>query len=280
MPSLITKLRQNNRHKLVDSLVTNARNKRVLFANGAFYYIDDTGRYHILQGLLPVLKRNYWPHTNFTSIMKQPRDVRVGGKKNKKRKKDDDFVVKKPSKGWFFGSIQGKQVHNELDDFILLDDKNFKKKHTQLHPWTKRLLVDIICRMKWLPIKCEFAVCDESIRVGTAIDMICVDPSNGNLIFIEFKTGYASYFENNDGQMKRCLSFMKNSPLNWANVQLVSSVMMLLKYYPHIPLSHTSSYVIRIDDSDIHYYHIDNSFIKKMHGKLLVNLKEKEKIRI
>lgn len=255
-------LKKQGRHKQSLRLLTSKQSKSIIFSNNAFYHVDEKGTYHILSGLLPTLKRNFWPNTNMAQIMKRP----------KKSKGVTKGTKKTGGGGRFFGSIQGSRVHHELEDFIILDDKNFKKKHGALHPWTKRILAYVVCQMKWLPLQCEYKVGDVAKRIGTAIDMICVNPANGHLVFLEFKTGYKLYFENSDGRMSKCLSFMPNSPLNWANIQLTTAVIMLLCQNPTIKIDETSSFVIRIDDENLDSYHIDNTFIGAMNPRLMLSI--------
>ena len=113
------------------------------------------------------------------------------------------------------------------------------------------------------PLKGEFMIYDELLNISTSIDMICTN-KEGKLIFLEFKTGYKNYFENNDGIMDKSLCFMNNSPLNWATIQLVSSIMILIKNY-NININDTLSYIIRIDNENpIDCYPIQNEFIKKI----------------
>lgn len=274
---VVRELKERGRHHQVAALCANLENQRVVFSGSAFFYIDAKRAYQILEGVLPVLKRSFWPHTNMTKILKTP--TSKGVKQTKKRRGARGAaapVAKKANigKGRFFGSIQGKQVHSETEDFILLDEKNFRKKHGgTMHDWTRRLLMDLIGRMRLYPIQCEFKVGDLALRMGTAIDMICVNPATGHLVFLELKTGHADYFENTDGtMMRRSLKFLRNSPLNWANVQLTTGVLLLLRQNPTLNLDHTRSYVVRIDDQDLFYYALDNEFIRRMRPILLNDL--------
>jgi hypothetical protein len=281
---IITTLKKHGRHHASRALLTSKRNARIVFSGSAFFYIDEKGVYRPLRGLLPVLKSTFWPNSNIYSIMKKVKPSsgikkasakQAGAKHNAKRANAKQATAKQPkqhSKGRFFGSIQGSRIHGELDDFITFDGEAFLKRHPQMHPWTKRILLYVMTEMHWYPLECEFKLYDETLRIGTAIDMICVNPHTGHLIFLEFKTGYKTYFEQHDGFMKRCLCFMPNSPLNWANIQLTSAVLMLLKQWPTIPLAHTASYVIRIDDENLVSYHIDNQFIQRMSNTLLQNV--------
>lgn len=270
---VLNALKKQGVHKQSLRLLASKQSRQIIFSSNAFYHVDEKGTYHILSGLLPTLKRNFWPTTNMNQIMKKPTTKGITkGRGKVKKEKEKKPKTPNAGKGRFFGSIQGTRIHHELEDFILLDDKNFRKKHGTLHPWTKRILNYIICQMKWFPLQCEYKVGDISKRLGTAIDMICVNPANGHLVFIEFKTGYKLYFENSDGYMSKCLNFMPNSPLNWANVQLTAGVIMLLRQNPSIKLDETSSFVIRIDDENLYSYHINNTFIKTMNPRLLDNL--------
>ncbi len=260
---VLKSIRNNTPSKL---LLSNPLNKKIIHTNGAYYYIDRHNKYQILAGLLPSLKKCFWPTANIKTIMKTPKKTKTKTKTQPKPKKGGFFK----SRGRFYGSIKGTSVHEELEDFILLDKKNFLKKHQGLHPWSKRILKHITEVMNWTPLKSEFHVYDEALRIGTSIDMICVDNDTGKLILLEFKTGYKTYFENNDGYMDNSLCLMKNSPLNWATIQLVFSTIILMKQQEtrhasgRISLKDVEAYVIRIDDDTLDSYSIDNVFIKSM----------------
>jgi hypothetical protein len=117
-------------------------------------------------------------------------------------------------------------------------------------------------------------VFDEGLRIATAIDIVCVEPSTGRLVFIELKTGYKDYFVNHVGYMKHELHFMRNSPLNWANIQLTFGVMLLLRHHSNLSLQHCLAYVIRIDDDSLDCYELDNQFISHMYPSLLESVRQ------
>lgn len=240
--------------KPIKLLFDNERNDKITNTGRCFFYLDKDEKYRCLPGLLPTLEKTYWSNTDINKITKKP-----SLKLTKKIKKPKIKSSKKG--GRFGGTILGKKIHKQLEDFILLDKKNFRKIHNHLHSWTDRILRYIMSDMSLQPLQGEFMIYDETLRIGTSIDMICVN-KEGKLIFFEFKTGYKDYFENNDGMMTKSLFFMKNSPLNWATIQLITSVIMISKSHS-IPLNDTLSYIIRIDDHDLDCYNIPNSFIKK-----------------
>lgn len=240
-------------------LLSNPFLKRIIHTNGAYYYLNHRGQYKVLSGLVPSLKKCFWPNVNKSTLLRVPSSSKKQNEKKKTR-----------SKGFFYGSIKGTKVHRQIEDFVVLDKKNFLKKHPCLHPWSKRILTHITEEMKWIPLKPEYHVYDEDLGIGTSIDMVCVDKSSGKLILLEFKTGYRNYFENNDGYMEHSLCLMKNSPLNWATIQLVFSIIMLMKQQQkrdvesRLRLSDIEAYVIRVDDDTLDTYTIDHTFIKRM----------------
>lgn len=155
-----------------------------------------------------------------------------------------------------------------MEDFILLDDKNFQKKHRHLHPWTKRLLEHIVGVLHLQPVKCELGIYDEEARIGTRIDMVCVEPLTQRIGFIEIKTGYRD-FESYDGYMQGCLACLQNSALNRASIQLATSVVLALKHNPSIALEQTCSHVIRVDEENLDCYAVENKFIRLITPSLL-----------
>ena len=73
--------------------------------------------------------------------------------------------------------------------------------------------------------------------------------------------------------MKGCLSFMQNSPLNWASVQITGGVLLLLRQNPQLRLENTTSYVIRIDEDDLWVYPIENAFIRRVEQPIMQALR-------
>jgi hypothetical protein len=234
--------------KCATHLLEHVRTKLVVNTNRAYYY--KAGEDHVLlSGLLPRLKSTFWPHSNAYKQMAGGGGG-AGIQKRSKRRKGG---------GKYGGRIKGTEVHKQLRDFVVLDKKNFKKNHKKLHPYCQRILSTIVNDMKWQPFLPEFDIYAEELRIGTSVDMICLD-EKGHLILLEFKTGYKDYFENDDGTMMlRSLSGMRNTPLNQATCQLVSAAMILNRKY-QIPLSFMHLYVIRVDDEVVELNPIQNKF--------------------
>lgn len=301
VPKQVIKRLAVAKRKPAIALVTNPLNERVHHTNGAYFYVDPKSDKHIiLTGLLPSLKQCFWPNADIrkTLTTTPKKTTYMKNKKNEKKTYNngrETTSVKKDSaamnkgKGMFFGSIRGTQIHEQLADLVFLDRKNFLKKHQGLYPWSKRIIDFITGEMKWIPFVSEHHVYDEFLRIGTSIDMICIDPQSGRLVLLEFKTGYRSsgktYFENYDGFMENSLHEMKNSPLNFATIQLVFSIIILMKQQQYrqnvsdrLSLGDIMAYVIKIDDETLDCYSIDNTFIREMTPLMYEDMKNSRNI--
>ena len=63
-----------------------------------------------------------------------------------------------------------------------------------MEPWAISIRDKIISHPdKWTPLLPEFKIYDEELRLGTQVDMICMN-AKGKVVLLEFKVGYAGYF--------------------------------------------------------------------------------------
>lgn len=245
-------------------LLGHFRNRLVKNTSSAYYRLDKEGKYRRLQGLLPRLKSCYWPENNYFKM-----------KKSQKRAKGITKATttsKKRSKGKFQGLIKGVKVHKELKDFVQLDGKNFRKNRKYLHNYSGRILKAIVERKAWKPFLPEFDIFDEELGIGTSIDMVCLD-KEGNLILLEFKTGYKGYFEERDGFMRHSLVNFPNTVLNQATLQIVTAGLILERRY-EIPLDKMRFYILRIDEEALDIIPVCNDFLSKLGPSIYNDLLE------
>lgn len=235
-----------------ERLLKHERNKLIINTSGSYYYLDSHGKHRLLHGLLPQLKRTYWPNSNYFKLLKKSNAPGVvKGRKKGKR-----------GGGKFQGVIKGSKVHRELKDFVQLDSKNFKKLHSSLHNYSGRLLKVILEKLKCRPFLPEFDLFDERLGIGTSVDMICLD-AEGNLVLFEFKTGYKGYFDNADGFMECSLKNLRNTCQNQASLQVSAAAIILERRYG-IPLDKMKLFVLRIDEDSLDIIPVQNEFIKKI----------------
>jgi len=256
-------------------ILDNERNKRICHRGSAFYFTDLEETYHCLKGLLPTLSYLYWPDFDVKDITKRKKTYgRPGRKRNGGGMKEKKIFPsqKEKKRGRFYGRIKGEEVHEELQDFIELDKKTFLKKHPVIHEFTKRILL-FIRQQNWIPFISEFMVFDEDIRVGTAIDLVCLDIATGKVIFLEFKTGYEGYFDRYTSYMRKSLSKLTNSPSNQAHIQLITSVLITMKSH-RITVDEFEMYVIRVDNTCLSPHKVSNDYLSSKAKKIYSDIHE------
>lgn len=256
-----------NQH--IVKLLKNERNNRIINTKGAYYYLNAQGKYVILSGLLPRLRKTFFPETNIFNLLKKPKITGV-----KKRGKKPKTAVKpkraKEGKGWHYGKIRGTVVHQELEDFVLLDRKNFLKKHGSLHHLTHKILTFIIDTMKWQPLRSEFNIFDEGLGIGTSVDFIGTN-EKGELVLVELKCGFTGYFDRSQGPMLRSLHKLSDSPHHQANLQIITAALLIMRHHG-IPLDAMRLYVLRVDEHQVEPFEINNDYVKKMGVKIYRDL--------
>lgn len=256
-----------NQH--IVKLLKNERNNRIINTKGAYYYLNAQGKYVILSGLLPRLRKTFFPETNIFNLLKKPKITGV-----KKRGKKPKSAVKpkraKEGKGWHYGKIRGTVVHQELEDFVLLDRKNFLKKHGSLHHLTHKILTFIIDTMKWQPLRSEFNIFDEGLGIGTSVDFTGTN-EKGELVLVELKCGFTGYFDRSQGPMLRSLHKLSDSPHHQANLQIITAALLIMRHHG-IPLDAMRLYVLRVDEHQVEPFEINNDYVKKMGVKIYRDL--------
>lgn len=234
------------------ALVNHERNALVVNTEGAYFYLDRTTQnLCILSGELPRLKLVFWSHTNSRNIKKQPKPSKsLLWKKGKrtKRRKEKKRQEGRP-RGRFAGLVNGCDTHNQMKSLVLYDARTFRKMHKQVNPYTTRLMQAIVSLRHWTPLLPEFDLFDARLGIGTSVDLIGVDRS-GDLILMEFKTGYSDYWHTRDGYMHGALAGLANTPCNRACVQVAVSALILQNAYD-VPGARMHAYVLRIDDEQI-----------------------------
>jgi hypothetical protein len=251
-------------------LVKHPRNARILNTKGAYYYLDKNEVYQPLSGLLPRLHATFYPTTDIYRLIKQPKELGIQKRKRQKRgtaKHDKHF--KKP-KGRYYGKIRGTIVHQELADLVLMNVKTFLKKHGSMHSYTHKIMTFILEKMKWRLLRAEFDIFDEVLGIGTSVDLVAVT-TEGKLVLIEVKCGYAEYFDHYQGQMLRSMHKLTDSPHHQANLQIISAALIIARHH-QIPLDEMLLYVIRVDDKDLYDYKINNRYVHKKGAKIYRDL--------
>lgn len=255
-----------------EALLNHERNARIVDTSGAYYHLDPaTGQYAVLSGLLPRLRAVFWPHSSHHAQRKNTLKPAKGGKTRAPPPKRAKRGPAASARGRFAGLIKGTQVHREMRDLVVLDRKNFRKEHRAgMHDYTARLMRVIVERQKWTPFLAEFPVYDEALGVGTAVDMVAVN-ERGELILLEYKTGYKNAFEGADGQMAHSLAALSNTVRNQATLQVVCAALILSRRYA-VPLHAMQMYVMRVDDEAVELTPVPREFVARLGGAIYSDL--------
>jgi hypothetical protein len=176
-------------------LLDHPRNELLTMEGSRFHYVPPQGGTWVpLKGLTSLLREFYWP------------DHKPWGKKRKRE--SDDFEViwppppprprKKPrtdaqTTGWTppiltaKGGVQGSIVHRQLAEYVNLGRDAFLAQNRHVHPLT-RLALGALSKNGLYPLVAEYRVACVDVRLGTAIDLLCVNMNTGRPTWIEVKT--------------------------------------------------------------------------------------------
>lgn len=258
----------NRKSKDLKILVYHERNKSIFFSSSAYYMREPSGNLRILSGLLPSLKNCFWKDLDYYKML---------GKLNKTKSKKNINKTINPelSYGRYYGKIRGSLIHRQLNDYLIFDLKNFKKKYFKgLHPWAEKIF-ELIKKYEWIPLISEFDCFDAKLKIGTSIDMICYCKKTGKIIALEIKTGYKNNFENENGYMTGCLRrVLKLSFLNCAILQLLTSILFIVKNH-QINLDKIEGHIIQVNNQEINEYTVSNDLLKQYGNKIYNSLYRK-----
>lgn len=171
----------------------------------------EAGGFKKLRGLLPLLRKVYWPDYVYTEG-------------------DSNYHVSTGAGGLKEGINRGKLVHRQLRDFTNKSEKYFRSVHgPSIHDYTLNV---VKAKLEWGTTTgvAEFPLFDEELGIGTAADDISLQ-GNNTIVVSDWKVGQDSSFRVGSGPMKGVLSHLSNSPFNQACVQLLFNYIFLLKTY-------------------------------------------------
>jgi hypothetical protein len=216
-----------NKEEIKKLILNKERNSRITYFNESFWLQrlprDISGRKKTkirLRGLRPTLKEYCWKDYEY--------DAKVV-KATRKRLK----IV--GGTGARFGSAcedRGKRVHREVEIFTNMPD-DYERLVPEPHPYTVKFLRALTMHM-YRPLYSEFKIFDEHAKIGTAIDLLCVDENpatEGRLVLVELKCGMDGYELVGNGCMQGPMSVINNCPLNQAFLQVMyASIILEMNY--------------------------------------------------
>lgn len=170
-------------------------------ASGQGYILKNSAKQKFVKGLTKVLANVFYPEYEYIANKYQP--INSSGLKNPHE-----------------GLRRGRIVHEQLQDYgNKTSIRNFQKMNPKLHEYTRNAIAWMM-KYELEPLFAEFPVADETLSMGTAVDMICADQDD-NLVLIEWKNGMNNYIHRASDNMQGPFETdFSNCPLNQAFLQL------------------------------------------------------------
>ena len=117
------------------------------------------------------------------------------------------------------------------------------------HVYTQKVF-DELARQKWEPIAAQVACGSVDARLGTAVDIVCVDPRRPDKdILLELKCGFARYIDRFSTRMKAPFQAMTDSPRNQFQLQLMFSRILYARTFVGRTVGHCA--IIRVHETGV-----------------------------
>lgn len=182
------------------------------------------GKPKTVKGLVPSLRKVFYDQYNYLKA-----NTKTGKRRKKKVRREEEEDEEDVVKDVYGGTVRGTIVHKQLA--MLAENcslEEFQSQFIAVHPYTIKGF-KFLKEMGLTPIAAEVPIGDPNMMVGTAIDMICLDP-NERVVLIEWKTGMDESFTKGDKNMDGP-ALLNNCPMNQACLQLLFGKMMLERNY-------------------------------------------------
>lgn len=150
------------------------------------------------------------------------------------------------------GRRRGSAVHQQLHAVAAFGYDTacamYRSKCIEMLPLVVKLLDDFR-RRGWTLVCAELPVYDERepLRIGSAIDLVCRQNSDGRLLLLELKVGGDNYRYKANAYMENELARLKihNSPTNQAKIQLLVYKALFERCYGrYVPQSAVAGYSV------------------------------------
>lgn len=201
-----------------------------------------------LRGLVPALKELFYPTYRFTG--------RTGGKE------------KAPVVGASGASSKGKGTSRAGIDRGHRVDVEVQRciQSGTMRPECRatRHVLSAMLKMGLKPVLAQVPVHGASIglRVGTAVDVVCLD-ANSRPHIIEVKTGYANYYDAACGKLKGVLSHVDSAPRSHHQMQLLMTCDL---FEQTTRIKPAGAMVLRVIASGVQYIKLDATIRSKLDG--------------
>lgn len=168
------------------------------------------------------------------------------------------------------GRARGRRVDREMDAWIAAgsprvvsassEDARARRFARAWHPYTLRI-IGALGRLGLVGVATQVPVCDPSLRIATAVDLLCRHRATGTWVVCEIKCGFnGTVNEDATGQMREPLAQVTNCPRNQHQLQLACTESMLMRQQSSSfrRLGRFQSCVIRAGDDGVHFEKLED----------------------
>jgi hypothetical protein len=135
---------------------------------------------------------------------------------------------------------------------------------------TKRIIV-ALRDLRLVPVESQLVVCNEALRMGTAVDLVCRHQGSRRITILEIKCGYdAYYFSHTAHKMSEPFNNINDSPHNQHQIQLGLTVAMFCRVYG-MKLKDIDAWVVRSHSRGVSGYPL-SSWVRENLGRAQVSL--------
>jgi hypothetical protein len=215
----------------------------------------DSEQWTKVDGLLPHLSRVFYWNYNYNDALKMnipigtaegcydpvtaDGDMEWSDKKKRKRSDSAEKCDSKKQKVGMYenmkkkkheGAERGKKLDTEL--YWYINSKTKTGKNSMFQKMVKNPSSEFQDMLKarkawkWTPIRAQFPIYIEALKIGTKIDEVDITENN-ELVIIDNKLGFKKYLTKGNGMMKGPLSDVSNCPLNQQFLQVAMERIIL-----------------------------------------------------
>ena len=166
----------------IKHLLEHPRNEQLQMEGSCFYFArpqppdQQQQGWIALKGLTSLLRDFYWPGCKW------------GGKTvNKPEARAKTTKTWVPPMMSAKGRVRGSIVHRQLGEYVNLGRKQFLAQNRHVHPLVRQALRTLEASSLY-PVQAEYKVAQVDVRLGSAIDLLCVNMHTGTPTFVEVKT--------------------------------------------------------------------------------------------
>jgi hypothetical protein len=226
--------------RAIRSMLEHPRNQQLIMEGGRFHFLERTasnpsGRLVPLKGLTRVLREFYWPHyspwTKTAGVQKPGNPNKAGNATTTKHRWNSPISSAT-------GSVRGSIVHRQIAEFVTEGRDYLLKNNSTVHRMVPMAL-KTLQQKRLYPVEAEVRVACVEARLGTAIDLKCVNTDTGVPCDVEIKTSSSRRgfeFDDPEGNFAGELAHLNTllprdkilpySDLSRARIQLGISILM------------------------------------------------------